>query len=447
MKKVFACLISSMLCLLLVTCKKDYPSNSEPSLVQDAQQYFNENVAHSGTTNPHNYRAGVAKTVLWDQAAIIELSVGNAVMVPVTYQIPLFIRSSFGGNRFLNLNELTELLIYRDSLQAYHAELVTTLPDSGFLANPVGPFSGFRFVEDWQGNAIAKYLYNGNKPVGKYRVPRIEPDVVVTNCSTIDGYNYSPGSSDDPVEWSESGGCTDSYFPDSGSGPNGGDYAGFSIGGGGSAGNSQELIIASPHNIITDIQQYFQCFTNTPGGSYQVTVCVDQPDPGSRTPWAFSLYNAASGYSNLVDPGHCFLIFTQVQGGGTVTRNVGFYPGNNVNPASPSTQGVLNDDEYHQYNISGSFGINNSLFFSMLAYVSQGNVPGYDYNLDTNNCTTFVLDALAAGHIYLPSTIGGWLGGAGNDPGDLGEDIRSHDFVGMTRSTTEAPHPNEGNCN
>jgi hypothetical protein len=48
----------------------------------------------------------------------------------------------------------------------------------------------------------------------------------------------------------------------------------------------------------------------------------------------------------------------------------------------------------------------------------------------------------------LPSTIGSWAGGTGNDPGDLGEDIMSLALsTGMSRSTTILNHPNLGTCN
>ena len=54
----------------------------------------------------------------------------------------------------------------------------------------------------------------------------------------------------------------------------------------------------------------------------------------------------------------------------------------------------LNDNESSIYNISLTVTIDNGQFFNMLNYVSQGNNPGYLYNLNSNNCTTFALTAL-----------------------------------------------------
>jgi hypothetical protein len=70
-------------------------------------------------------------------------------------------------------------------------------------------------------------------------------------------------------------------------------------------------------------------------------------------------------------------------------------------------------------------------FFNAVNFVSQGNTPGYLYNLNTNNCTTFVINAAAQAGMTLPSTIGTWLDGSGNDLGDLREDLRTGNIPGM----------------
>jgi hypothetical protein len=144
------------------------------------------------------------------------------------------------------------------------------------------------------------------------------------------------------------------------------------------------------------------------------------------------------------------LILTETYGNTTITRNAGFYPASAITPHSPSSQGVLNDDDYHLYNISGSFTLTNAQFFSILNFISQGNSPGYLYNLNTNNCTTFVINAVAHAGIYLPMTMGTWQGGMGADPGDLGEDIRSGKTTGIAVNLapgTDESHLNVGQCN
>ena len=89
----------------------------------------------------------------------------------------------------------------------------------------------------------------------------------------------------------------------------------------------------------------------------------------------------------------------------------------------------------------------NSQFFSILNFIAQTNNPSFQYDLNSNNCTHFALNALASGGINLPRTNGSWLNGAGLNPGDLGEDIRAMALgSNMTRSTANAYHPNAGTC-
>ncbi|HEY5391842.1 MAG TPA: hypothetical protein VIJ57_06995, partial [Hanamia sp.] len=150
---------------------------------------------------------------------------------------------------------------------------------------------------------------------------------------------------------------------------------------------------------------------------------------------------------NPVNVGHTFLILTEISPTETTTRNVGFYPQNSVNPSSPIDEGQLNNNEQHPYNISLTIDINNSQFFNILNFISQVASSNQNYDLNNYNCTSFSIRASLAGDINLPSTIGTWTGGSGNDPGDLGEDIRSMPLQSnMTRSTTEIDHPNLGNC-
>jgi hypothetical protein len=177
---------------------------------------------------------------------------------------------------------------------------------------------------------------------------------------------------------------------------------------------------------------------------------VSQPVPGSRTPWTTA--NGPSGSSandNPVNTGHTYLVFSEIFSGYSIVRNVGFYPQTLVTPWTPSSQGQLNNDANHAYNISLTVTVDNGQFFNMLNYVEQGNNVGYDYNLSTNNCTSFSLHTLDAGGVILPSTVGTWPGGGfGNDPGDLGEDIRGMQLSSnMTRSTVYNSHPNLYTCN
>lgn len=152
----------------------------------------------------------------------------------------------------------------------------------------------------------------------------------------------------------------------------------------------------------------------------------------------------------MINTGHTFLILTENDQGNIISRNVGFYPSGIVVPTTTGafSQGVLGDDESHIYNISLTVTVTSAQFFNILNFISLGNNPGFYYNLNTNNCSTFAINAMGAGEVSLPSTRGSWPGGSGNDPGDLGQDILGMSLSpNMTRNTVEKLHPNVGSCN
>ena len=128
-------------------------------------------------------------------------------------------------------------------------------------------------------------------------------------------------------------------------------------------------------------------------------------------------------------------------------RNVGFYPSGDVTPLSVESQGQLNNDANHEFNISLNVSVTSSQFAQVLNFIAQGNSPGYMYNLNSNNCSTFAMNALGSAGILVPRTNGSWLNGGGLNPGDLGEDIREMELAAnMTRTTMSGTHPNLGSC-
>ena len=440
------------ICLLLATCQKSSRvarTDDLQSLIIQAQHYFTDSVlAQPG--QPEGYRGAETKKIKWDEASAAKLQFGEGAWIPIEYTDPLFVRTSFSDNRYFSLNNLTWLLMYRDGGNRLHAELVTRLPDSTYLKDPTGSFSGYVFVEDWWGHSLAKYLY-GNNTVRKYVAPRLQATGFVTYCTTIYGYNYSTNSYNDGYAWTETAGCYTAYEPDDNNlGSSGGVYGG-NIGSGGSTPTIAPIAVVSGKNPIANIADYLKCFTNVGGNdhTYTVTVCVDQPTPGTRNPWTTTSGGPAgsSVAGNALNVGHTFLIFSEQYGETNITRNVGFYPSGTVTPRSPSSQGQLSNNEDHTYNISATFTVTNGNFFAMLNFITQGNNYGFLYNLNTENCTTFSLQTLVQGGINLPNTIGEWLNGMGNNPGDLGEDIRQMNLLpNMTRNTVANYHPNTGSC-
>lgn len=456
MKRINTLLVLLCIGLLSTTCKKETHSSPPPDpFIVKAREYFVSATSNLPTPAASGPRSCAARTVDWSQAAVVDLSLGKAVVVPIQYVKELFVRTTQGGANNFRLSGLARLLVYQ-SKGIYHAEVVTGFPDTNYLRHPQCSFSGMVYVEDWSGNSLATYLHESGGLIHKC-VPAAPSSlealqvVTIQVCYQITGYNYSTASPADGFAWSEAPVCRPSMVPvdDDPVAIDYGNVAG--VGSGGAApGNSTpgNFSIAIGHNLIANISDYFKCFTNSPSSTYQVMVCVDQPVPGSRTAWSFSASDGSIYPNDKTIPvgvGHTFLVFTEIVGGNVITRNVGFYPSVKVTPISQTAFGALNNDEMHAYDISGSFTVNGTLFFNMLTYIAQ--YGGDNYNLSTNNCTTFAINTLATGHVYLPSTIGSWPFGMGNDPGDLGEDIRATNFAGMTRSTDQTTHMNIGTCN
>ncbi|HVU57991.1 MAG TPA: hypothetical protein VHD83_23180 [Puia sp.] len=417
--------------------------------------------------NPHNDRTTRSRELLWSSAWLTQFRGRPAVLVPVQFSKDIFVKTTWGGNNCFRLNNQERLLVYQDSTRGWHAERVIWLPDSLYLRSNQTMFTGIVLVDDYWGNPLNKYNYAPDGSVQRYvpgqtEAARTGPKQItesvksqgfIQTCKYVYGYNYAIGDENNGEYWVEFEGCSTMYTPDGAAGGSGGggSYGGIVSGGSGNASGNIHVnlaaspVIYSPTRIITDIRDYLKCFQNTPGATFQVTVCVDEPSPGSRNPWVIKLDDGASG-SGATSAGHTYLVLTEnMPGGWSITRNVGFYPSKGVWPLSDPVPGVLNNDETSPFNIAAQYNISNTLFFAMLQYII-GSADSY-YQVNTFNCTNFALDALDVGHIYLPHTIGYWIGGMGVDPGDLGEDIRGFDFTGMTRITTPFFHSNLGICN
>ncbi|MBN8856172.1 MAG: hypothetical protein BGO55_08385 [Sphingobacteriales bacterium 50-39] len=464
-------IVLSTLALCSQNCRKNgfvQPSNV-PNLVLQAKDYFTTNVlakpAQLAADNPRNVRTGSPKMPEWEKAAVVSFRNRKAVQVPVQYKNSLAITTASSGKYQLRPETQAKLLLYQDSSKAWHAEMVTLLPDTNYIQKGGrGRFSGIVLVDDWWGNPLKKYRYNPDGSTWIYTCANtaqsrnanvisnaIAPSAF-TVCVYLEGYNYSPSDPDGGEHWEELVGCYLLMAPDEGAGGGGGGggYGPSGDGGGGGISappptKAPSILISPPYLPIADLNAYFKCFTNASGATYQVSLCVDQPEPGTRTPWVWQ-GDGSSGSIDPVNTGHSFLVITETfPGGWSITRNIGFYPSGNVTPGSDPVPGVFNDDSPHPFNIGGTWTLTSSNFFFMVNYIQS--CAGQGYQVNTNNCTNFVLASLGAGHIYLPYTIGGWLGGTGVDPGDLGEDIRAHVYQGMVPFAAGTPHPTVGDCN
>jgi hypothetical protein len=468
------------LCMLLTAgCLKSTETSSThlPNFSDSAKQFISDQISQHiySRVDPTNLRLSNRRPLL-ESAFLTNLTFGEALVVPIQYGRKLAIGTAISGHRLLDLDMLTHAVAYRQPNGAMTYNIITALPDTSFLMQKTGPYSGLLLVEDWNGNLIDRFrvdadgtVWRFNKDAIKGRVNdarittnEVAPNAVLMVCYEISGYNYSAGNPSAGYAWTESAGCSSIYLPeqviDYGNG-GGGAISGVNAGVVGAQGitapppsTAPKLIISPGASPIQNIVDYLKCFTSGSSfdHSYTVTVCVDQPEPGTRTPWGVTSGgpNGSTTAGNIVNVGHSFLILSENSQGTMITRNVGFYPAGSVNPLFPSDQGQLNNNETHGYNISLTFTVSGSQFLQISNYLALGNNPGFLYDLNTNNCTTFVLNALGAGGIHIQTSQGSWTGGQGDDPGDLGEDIRKMPLAaGMSRQTVSNYHPNQGSCN
>ncbi len=146
-----------------------------------------------------------------------------------------------------------------------------------------------------------------------------------------------------------------------------------------------------------------------PAENPTVTFCVDAPDPGTRN----AIYDR--------DVGHTFL--TVDYGNGDV-YSFGFYPEKLTRTGiifQKSIKGVIKNDKGHEYNEYLTYEITQEQADQLLEFAQN-----YDekYNVVTNNCTTFAVDALKSIGINVPTTEKTWT-----LPDNIEEMIGCNEFI------------------
>lgn len=205
-----------------------------------------------------------------------------------------------------------------------------------------------------------------------------------------------------------------------------------------------EFTPGSANKPIQNITEYLKCFTNVAGGTYKVTLAVDQPQPGTRK--AFKMLSGG----DVCNVGHTFLILEQTIGGVTTKRSIGFYPSGTCTPLNPEAPGIINNDEEHDYNVSVSTTLSGTAFMNFISRVKNNVSLNNNYNLNFNNCTTWAHDMVTNSTEMenIPGTQSFWPLGHGMNPGDMGEDIRSMPLnANQAKSTSATMAPlNQGVC-
>lgn len=184
--------------------------------------------------------------------------------------------------------------------------------------------------------------------------------------------------------------------------------------------------------MIRDRTDFFRCFNRSRPAT--LTIYVDQPKAGSAV--------AVAG----TDVGHSWLALTQTIGRNTITRVFGYYPVDGAGPVDPRDAGTLVNDAGHEYDVSVTVPLSPASLSLLLNYTINSLPATYDLN--TFNCTDFVVDACNAAGVTLPENSQSWLGGGGLCPGQLGEDLRTYDIPSKaeTRDLDGGHAPADSGC-
>jgi hypothetical protein len=199
-------------------------------------------------------------------------------------------------------------------------------------------------------------------------------------------------------------------------------------GGGGGTGNNEDNVSIAPEFIppadpITDIKNEVKCFTNNASSTYSISVNINEPSPGTR--------DVFSAFSNF-RAGHTFLTLEQHNSDGTsIIRNIGFYPKYSAKPGDALDVAVFGEDSNTPFDVSLKISVSGTDFITVIRNLENQTMV---FDLNNFNCTNSAMSALKSININLPSTKSASALFSGNNPGDLGEDIRNMDLNNFSTS-------------
>lgn len=194
--------------------------------------------------------------------------------------------------------------------------------------------------------------------------------------------------------------------------------------------NDDREIVDSPDDPIDDMAAFLDCFDSS--GQTTVTIYADQPDPDNpdRDHW-------------MGDVGHAFI--TIEQGGNRVSY--GFYPESGWGLFG-STTGVMGNDQSHGYDVSISTTVSGAILTDLMNLSIT--FAESSYNLQSSNCTNFVVQAanLVGFDIPIDQCIGSYgVGQSGASPARLGQFMRDMDLPsGATRDDDGGDSPANNEC-
>jgi hypothetical protein len=159
-------------------------------------------------------------------------------------------------------------------------------------------------------------------------------------------------------------------------------------------------------------------FIDPDGKEKQLVVYVNQPVPGTRA--------VKEGMMNYR---HAFIGLKDTVSG--VEHRIGFYPksqgdlaGGWVQNRADSVPGTLKNDDKSDWTVKMTYTVSDDQFKALADGINKQLANPEDYNMQTNNCATWVVNEAGVAGVDLPRTSGKSDGGTGLDPGDLGQDLR-----------------------
>jgi len=414
-------------------CKKSdhfsSPDPSDASLIRDSRDYFQRLILNS-QPKPSNEspRTASQRFPLWDSAKVIQMGVSKAVVVPVRYDHPIYIRMKGEGKKIFNINGLVQLLLYKDSTRHFQVELLTAIPDTNCLVGADKSFRGMLLIDDWDGYPLRRYVSDGRQVKVTYpdqSTPLIrglkDPKTVTavyTVCYVVDGYNYASSDPESREYWSEPAGCNYIDLPSAGR-MRWNNYSRVAMVGSSHYNYRQTRYVDRNSNIIDgydlnfvydnlpgiDLTKYFKCFTYIPdaGATYSVTICADLPV--NDNPEALLDRNFQCG--------HSFLIFTKTNGNSSASLSFGFYPQRILLSLTtlPLSSKVSDDGAVaHEYNGSLTMNGISALDFMTLEHEAENLANSMKYDIGDYNCTNFALDVFNSIRPTDPLQVPDWIG-------------------------------------
>lgn len=260
--------VAAALLLSSSSCRKEngITDTQKASIIRDARAYFNTYIENASTATPGSIASLGSRTILWQEATVAKDN--STVAIPLSYATPQFL--TLGGDipNYFPINNVSQLLLTKDSVGKWDAVVQIRIPDDVYLKKPDNYFSGTIMQESWEGHPLAGRKVSG-EAVNAHAASRS-----IMICLTIYGYNYAPSDPTAGYHWSQTS-CEFINLPaNDDRGSNGGGGGGYGDNGGGSGTSS-----GPRHTIANDSRPLF-----LPHWQRPATPLSWHPQPGHRQP-------------------------------------------------------------------------------------------------------------------------------------------------------------------